>query len=312
MCDIIISIGEIIMEMDKKNVVNGAMEFAKYMTEQIPQKDTNGNATYYFSGSLAMLLLSSANSITPAVLDKDGKVVSIQETMSIQEEHKENLSQGIRPLTGDVDIVCVDDNIFAGKGNIFTKNNIQQHCSCSNLLCPAWGKSSISKINTDLLSGDRTFSFYDVAELILEDGSIVIIADPLALICHKFADGISCLSAVNRLKQKGILRPEKEQELIQKYQKDIHDLTSMFNGVISLYPNIQFAELIENVLQNCDKTAFSSMMCNNSCDKIIKLCADCIGQINDENKDLFYNFVNAIGIKNKAILENQNSSTPSQ
>ena len=32
----------------------------------------------------------------------------------------------------------------------------------------------------------------------------------------------------------------------------------------------------------------------------------------DENKDLFHNFVNAIGIKNNAILENQNSDIPSQ
>lgn len=300
------------METNKKNIVNGAMEFSKYMTEQIPQKDTNGNVTYYFSGSLAMLLLSSAKSVTPALLDKDGKVISKQETMFMQEEHKENLSQGIRPLTGDVDIVCVDNNVFAGKGNIFTKNNIQQHCSYPNFLCPAWGKSSIPKINTDLLSGDRSFSLYDVAELILEDGSISIIADPLAFICHKFADGITCLSLVDKLKQKGILRPEKEQGFIQKYQKDINDLTSMFNGVISLYPNIEFTELIEKVLQNCDETSFSSMMGCDSHDKIKKIFNDSIGQINDENKNLFHNFVNAICIKNKAILEDQNSSTPSQ
>ena len=301
------------METNKRNIVNGAMEFTKYMTEQIPQKDTNGNATYYFSGSLAMLLLSSAKAVTPAVLDNEGKVISKQETMSIQEEHKKNLSQGIRPLTSDVDIVCIDNAIFDRKANVFLKNNIKQHCPYSNFLCPAWwGKSVISKITPDLLVGDRSFHLYDVAELILEDGSIAIIADPLALVCHKFADGIACLSLVDRFKQKGMLRPEKEQKFMQKYQKDIKDLTSMFNGVISLYPNIDFTELIEGILQNCDDTSFSRMMGCNSHDKIKKFYEDSIDQINEENKDLFHNFVNALDTQNKAILENQNSSTLSQ
>jgi len=288
------------------------MEFAKYMTEQIPQKDTNGNATYYFSGSLAMLLLSSAKAVTPAVLDKDGKVISKQETMSIQEKHKKNLSQGIRPLTGDVDIVCVDNNIFEGKGSVFIKNNIQQHCSYSDSLCPAWGESTIPRIACDYLSGDSSFSLYDVAELMLEDGSIAIIADPLALICHKFADGIACLSVVNKLKKQGRLKPENEQALMQKYQKDINDLTSMFNCVISLYPNIEFTELIEYILQNCDETSFSSMMGGKNSYKIKKFYEDTIDQINEENKDLFHNFVNAIDIKNKEILENKNTSTTPQ
>jgi len=46
--------------------------------------------------------------------------------------------------------------------------------------------------------------------------------------------------------------------------------------------------------------------------KIKKFYEDTIDQINEENKDLFHNFVNAIDIKNKEILENKNTSTTPQ
>lgn len=300
------------MESNKKNIVNGAMEFAKYMTEQVPQKDANGNVTYYFSGSLAMLLISSAKAIIPAVLDKDGKVISQQETMSVQEEHKRNLSQGIRPLTGDLDLICVDIGAFKDKGDVFLREKIHQNCSHTLSLCPSWESGVFTKINTDILSNDRSFSAYDIAELTLEDGSKVIISDPLVLMCHKIADGVSCLSSIENRRIKGVLTPEKEQKTIQKYQKNIKDLVAMFNGLISLYPNIDFAEIILKVLQNCDLTAFSKMMDCDSRDKIKKLYEDSKELINDENMDLFHNLFNTISVQNKAIIENQNSRAPEQ
>ena len=53
------------METNKRNIVNGAMEFAKYITEQIPQKDTNPLAHNLLAefGTLSDVLSASYNQL---------------------------------------------------------------------------------------------------------------------------------------------------------------------------------------------------------------------------------------------------------
>ena len=45
------------MNSDKKKIVDGAKQYASYVARNVPQMDDMGRVKYYFSGSLAMLLL---------------------------------------------------------------------------------------------------------------------------------------------------------------------------------------------------------------------------------------------------------------
>lgn len=44
----------------QEDIINGAAEYATYIASRIPQHTQDKKLAYYFSGSLAMLLLSSA------------------------------------------------------------------------------------------------------------------------------------------------------------------------------------------------------------------------------------------------------------
>ena len=93
------------VEDNKKQIVDGAEQYACHIARNIPQTDENGKCQYYFSGSLAMLLLNSAKTIKPEYLSKDGFVESEQPAFSLSDKNKELLSQGIRQIGFDVDVI---------------------------------------------------------------------------------------------------------------------------------------------------------------------------------------------------------------
>lgn len=292
------------MEQKQNDIVDGAKQYTDYIVSHIPQKDEKGNTRYYFSGSLAMLLLNSAKSVKPQYLNKNGEVKYVQKEFAIPENNKKHLEQGIRPISLDIDVVEIESETFAGKGGIYQLCAIRENCNLATSLCPQWERGAGTGY-FDWLAGDRSFAGYDVAELTLADNSKVIVADPLCLIFHKFADAIQCRRSICNLKNKGKLTPQRETDLQKKYAKDISDFSSMFNGVVGLYTDVNFQGFAQHLLDVCPQTAFTSIMQIESMDLIKALYDDAKGEITEEYQDLFKNFLDAINLTNENELQKQ-------
>jgi len=292
------------MEEQKKKIVDGAKQYSEYIVGKIPQRDENGNVKYYFSGSLAILLLNSAVSVKSSFLDTEGKTTKTIHEFTMLDKSKESLAKGIRPISIDVDVVTTENNFFANKGNVYMLRAVRENCDLATALCPRW-ENSYGTSYFDCLDEERQFKGHDVAEITMIDGKKVVIADPLALIMHKFADAIKCSKIKKRL-----LEPERKQGRQVKYQKDINDFVALFNGVVSLYPKLDFKQLIEHFLETCPQTAFSNIMFTDSGDEIKQFYYDAIELIDIENKEMFSDFINAIGNQNNKILEEQLANKP--
>jgi len=299
------------MEEQKQNIIAGARQYSDYIVRHIPQRDENGNVKYYFSGSLAMLLLSSAVSVKSSFLDEKGMTIRDRQEFCIPDNNTDSLLHGVRAIGLDVDIVVVDDKTFVGRGGIYNLKTIRENCSLATELCPKW-TNTYGTAYFDLLADERTFEGHDIAELTMQDGAKVIIADPLCLAIHKFADGIACLIQIKKLSSKGILKPETELKYLDKYQKDIRDFTSMFNGVVSLYKDVDFKQVVKHVLETCPETTFSGIMFEDSRDDIEQFYFDAKKQIDDKHQSLFGDFIEAIEKQNKSILVKRAKDTPTK
>ena len=289
------------MDEQKQLIVAGAKQYLDYLTSQVPQRDDNGNLRYYFSGSLAMLLLSSARSIKPSFLDAKGKVVCASEEMSIPDRNRESLAVGVRPIGQDVDIVTIDDTVFDGKVYAYELSKMREKCDLATTLCPKWANGG-GTMYVDLLASDRTFDGFDVAELTLLDSTKAVIADPLSLITHKFADALGCKTAIEIARGRGRLTAEKLVEYDAKYEKDLKDFASMFNGVVALYGKMDFNKVVEHILQTCPDTAFAKKMHAEVADKIKQFGLDCKERIDADCQALFGEYIRAVVELNKATL----------
>lgn len=289
------------MEEQKQLIVAGAKQYLDYLTSQVPQRDDNGNLRYYFSGSLAMLLLSSARSIKPSFLDAKGKVVCASEEMSIPDRNRESLAVGVRPIGQDVDIVTIDDTVFDGKVYAYELSKMREKCDLATTLCPKWANGG-GTMYVDLLASDRTFDGFDVAELTLLDSTKAVIADPLSLITHKFADALGCKTAIEIARGRGRLTSEKLVEYDAKYEKDLKDFASMFNGVVALYGKMDFNKVVEHILQTCPDTAFAKKMHAEVADKIKQFWFDCKELIEADSHTLFSEYIQAVNELNKFTL----------
>ncbi len=289
------------MDEQKQLIVAGAKQYLDYLTSQVPQRDDNGNLRYYFSGSLAMLLLSLARSIKPSFLDAKGKVVRASEEMSIPDRSRESLAVGVRPIGQDVDIVTIDDTVFDGKVYAYELSKMREKCDLATKLCPKWANGG-GTMYVDLLASDRTFDGFDVAELTLLDSTKAVIADPLSLITHKFADALGCKTAIEIARGRGRLTAEKLAGYNANYEKDLRDFDSMFNGVVALYGKVDFNKVVEHILQTCPDTAFARKMHADVSDKIRQFGLDCKERIDADCQALFGEYIRAVVELNKATL----------
>ena len=74
--------------MQKELIIEGAKQYSGHITSHIPQENEEGAIRYYFSGSLAMLLLNSAKSFKPLLLDEKGKVIIEEQEILIPNKNK--------------------------------------------------------------------------------------------------------------------------------------------------------------------------------------------------------------------------------
>lgn len=290
----------------KDKIIQGANQYSQYITTNVPQLDENGNVKYYFSGSLAMLLLSSAQSIKPLQVDKEGKVIFQQEEVELADKQKEYLAAGVRPIGIDVDIVEVDEKAFVGHCGVYNLQAVRENCDLATELCPSWQKGG-GTMYFDTLTDEREFAQYDVAQLTMEDGSVIYIADPMTLVAHKLADAIHYQKVLDNLKEKGTATPEVLAAKQAQYDKDIKDFTSMFNCLASLYPETDFNQLMERVLKNCPQTAFASLMSRESGDRLDRFFEDAKGHVDEENQESFGEFMGAAKHQNQVVLAKQSA-----
>lgn len=284
--------------MQKELIIEGAKQYSGYITSHIPQENKEGAIRYYFSGSLAMLLLNSAKSFKPLLLDEKGKVIIEEQEILIPNKNKNSLFKGVREIGSDVDVITIDEKAFAGKGNIFHLAIIREKCDLATSLCSNWAKAN-GTMYFDWLTDERKFKDYNAAELTMLDGKKVLVTDPLYLTIHKFADALACKISIERLLNNGKSTVKKE----EKYQKDLRDFASLFNGVVSLYSGIDFDKIIIHIYQACPDTAFSTIMQTNLEDKIEQFSSNISTLIDEENQKLFKKFIGSIDKQNKRISE---------
>lgn len=284
--------------MQKELIIEGAKQYSGYITSHIPQENKEGAIRYYFSGSLAMLLLNSAKSFKPLLLDEKGKVIIEEQEILIPNKNKNSLLKGVREIGSDVDVITIDEKAFAGKGNIFHLAIIREKCNLATSLCSNWAKAN-GTMYFDWLTDERKFKDYNAAELTMLDGKKVLVTDPLYLTIHKFADALACKISIERLLNNGKSTVKKE----EKYQKDLRDFASLFNGVVSLYSGIDFDKIIIHIYQACPDTAFSTIMQTNLEDKIEQFSSNISTLIDEENQKLFKKFIGSIDKQNKRISE---------
>lgn len=284
--------------MQKELIIEGAKQYSGYITSHIPQENKEGAIRYYFSGSLAMLLLNSAKSFKPLLLDEKGKVIIEEQEILIPNKNKNSLLKGVREIGSDVDVITIDEKAFAGKGNIFHLAIIREKCDLATSLCSNWAKAN-GTMYFDWLTDERKFKDYNAAELTMLDGKKVLVTDPLYLTIHKFADALACKISIERLLNNGKSTVKKE----EKYQKDLRDFASLFNGVVSLYSGIDFDKIIIHIYQACPDTAFSTIMQTNLEDKIEQFSSNISTLIDEENQKLFKKFIGSIDKQNKRISE---------
>ena len=294
------------MTFEKELIIKGAKQYSDHVTTNIPQKTEDNIIKYYFSGSLAMLLLSSAKSLKTMNVDENGMIKEQGQEISIPSANKNSLFKGVRAIGNDVDVILIDDTTFQGKGAIYSLSVIREKCDLATTLCPAWTYSGT--IYCDFLSDDRKFTAHNVAELTLNDDSKVFIVDPLDLIFHKFADAIFRLQNINKT-------PSFEQEdkyYVKQYYKDLNDFASLFNGIVSLYQDINFDKTIEHIINTNWGTAFYRLMRSNFNDELEQFSnqLEKLKLIDEGNQELFENFINCIDKQNKAILEAVENGRP--
>lgn len=298
--------------MQKELIIKGAKQYSDHVTTNIPQKTEDNIIKYYFSGSLAMLLLSSAKSLKTMNVDENGIIKEQGQEISIPSANKNSLFKGVRAIGNDVDVILIDDTTFQGKGAIYSLSVIREKCDLATTLCPAWTYSGTGYC--DFLSDDRKFTAHNVAELTMNDDSKVFIVDPLDLIFHKFADAIFRLQNINRelVRNETPSFEQEEDYYVKQYRKDLNDFASLFNGIVSLYQDINFDKTIEHIINTNWGTAFYRLMRSNFNDELEQFSnhLENLKLIDEGNQELFENFINCIDEQNKAILEAVENGRP--
>lgn len=276
--------------MSKQDILDGAVEYATFITSHIPQKDNANNITYYFSGSLAMLLMASAKNIAFIGADNDGDIKFISPQQKISAETQHALKKGTRPLSTDIDIVAIRDDIFAHKGIYYNLANIRKNCHLATELCPAWSKLC-GTMYFDILSDERIIDNHNMSIIELANDRKVLIVNPIDLMLHKLSETI-------------YLKTKSKQT--DKYEKDIKDLACLLSGIISMdiIPE-NFEEYIAEVMKNNSTSSISKNLIHNHETEIEAITADLKHHIDKHTYEKVKKVMATITSFNKSISQNQ-------
>lgn len=221
--------------MDKK--IEIAKELGLFYNRISPQvKDKS--LQYYFSGSLAAMILGNALEIVELDLDDSNQIIG-EKRIIISEEQREKIRTFSRKIGSDIDVVNVNGDLFYGSpvdDRPHIKNVVDNVENIYDLM--SWHENSRGTAYIDNLESEREFSSHPVVKVITDEGDVYVTAPP-ELLAHKLSE--TMFFAEQLLKGKVFDITQK------KYDKDIKDISSLFYGFYELYGD-DYLERIFNAL----------------------------------------------------------------
>jgi len=276
--------------MRKQDIKTGAVEYATHVTNSIPQRSLDGKIMYYFSGSLAMLLLPSTKNIAFVGTDSNGGIDFISPQSKLSKETRACFDKGVRPMSLDVDVVEIDETTFMHQGKHYTLSKIMDVCKFATDLCPGW-KNMSGAGYFDVLSYDRAIGNHNIASLELDNGAKIYTANPVDMMLHKLAETLFVQT-----------RPK----LAHKYEKDLKDLSCFLNGLISLevIPD-DFQAYLNTVVENNPDSAISGLTYSNLEKELKQLAKDIKPYIDAEKLPIVNSIIESTSAYNQSKIQTQ-------
>lgn len=219
---------------NNRNIQQIAQNLGEYISSVSTQIDDKGKLQYYLCGSLATMLLSNATSIENCDIGENS-VINIQEKKTIPQEAREDLSLFARPIH-DIDVINVSGDMVRNSGvNIDGRRKVRILRIPVQRAIPDIEKlfkddSSFYSFSIDRLGDERKIVKHRVAKITIGENKEIYITAPEALIAHKLEETIQLCSQKNDL---------------EKYEKDIRDLSTMISGISKIYDK---KDLVQGVL----------------------------------------------------------------
>ena len=230
--------------MDSK--IEIARRIGRFYDEISPQI-IDGSLQYYLSGSLANMILGSAEEITELKLDEDNNIIGERNTRIITPEQRVKIQTFSRTLGGDVDVVNVNGDLFSGapKENRPHQVNVEEHVPGAYDVM-GWPKSTGGTMYIDCLEQEREIRTHPVVKVKTKEGDILVTAPP-ELLAHKISETMFFCSELNSGKN--------TEHTKKSYEKDIRDVATMFYGFYELYGE-EFLERVYKTLMEKDNSQF--------------------------------------------------------
>ena len=100
-----------ILNSEEKTIINGLRLFVNDYEQIQPFLEENGNVRYYFSGSIAMMLLSKVKSFETILLDDKGNITfEMKNNTELNDKAREEFAKSERKIH-DIDTINLVDSI---------------------------------------------------------------------------------------------------------------------------------------------------------------------------------------------------------
>ena len=154
------------LDADKLRILDGSLALAREIVAKYPQVNKDGELNYYFTGSLAAMLLARAETIEVLATEKIPTITAVH-TISVPESVRVKIGAMARPI-GDLDFAYTTQNGCAA-GAEWLLFDANAYFSDS-------AKSAIKSLKPDSSLG------CDATRIIAIDGQVLYITEPLAML----------------------------------------------------------------------------------------------------------------------------------
>lgn len=229
--------------MDKR--IEVAKKMGLFFSRISPQ--IKGNLLqYYISGSLAAMILGSAEEIIELEINPDGQIIGERESKGVTPEQRAKIQTFSRKLGVDVDIVNVQGDFFVGAPRDCKPEmrRIEENAPGAYELME-WNPRISGTGYIDRLDDERVMNTHPVVRVRTKEGDILVTAPP-ELLAHKLSETIYyCTTALHGDNKKS-------------YEKDLRDSATLFYGFYELYGE-EFLERVFTALMEKDRSQFVSI-----------------------------------------------------
>lgn len=253
-------------------ITDGLSLFVDEYAKKEPYLDQNGNVRYYFVGSIAMMLLSKVKSFHTLKLNDVGNIINTSEkTIDINDKARLEYAKSERRIH-DIDIIYITNGV-TNPNAVFSRYASDYGLSTNNSGAPL-----------DVLSDDIKIKSHIISKCELENGEIIYMKHPAAMVFHKMFDIMARFTVIKKFKAKGKNTDNIEKEI----NKRLGDLICLIKGLVS-YDKDFIKSIIEtyNVefsLENClsESRNFESKDFNELLNLIYKS-----GLVSEEEQEVF-------------------------